>query len=142
MNRRNLNPGQSRVGLREPLDPLSIPLANYLFSLQDLSKHAGEDVPAWLRKAIATLHEGIEAHVIQLSAAPAIKDSGTHVSTTGSPWNYDMDSCPVGAKVWLLNLSGCATTGPLSENMRKYFAAWAPLPKRDKAEEKRRGLNL
>lgn len=71
--------------------------------------------------------------------APKVSHRVGYVSAAASVWNYDMAACPVGEKCMLLNMGGVATFGPLVENSRKYFMAWAALPKRDKEEEARRG---
>lgn len=76
--------------------------------------------------------------------AGEIRRSPGHVTANAAAckWNYDMSTCPVGAKVQLLNLGGVACYGPVTERDRRYFAAWAPLMQRDKEEEKRRGLHI
>lgn len=65
-----------------------------------------------------------------------------YISAPVSAWSYDMDACPVGTKCLLLNLGGVATFGPVDANSKRFFVAWAPLPQRDKDEEKRRGIHL
>lgn len=57
-------------------------------------------------------------------------------------WIYDLDTCPIGQKVHLLNRWGSGTTGIGTNRVKleeQGFIAWAPMPDRDKDEEVRRG---
>lgn len=60
----------------------------------------------------------------------------------GGMWNYDMTACRTGAKCLLLTIGAVLVVGSVTEETRKYYAAWAPMPKRDKAEEERRGIHI
>jgi hypothetical protein len=54
------------------------------------------------------------------------------------PYCYDMSTVPVGQRCILLGKGGVAQVTQGSTD--PFWIAWAPLPKRDKAEEQRRGL--
>lgn len=47
-------------------------------------------------------------------------------------WEEDMSTCPRGAKVQLLSIYGVAVYGVYRGE--KFWAAWAPLPRRKKDE--------
>jgi hypothetical protein len=56
-------------------------------------------------------------------------------------WNYDMSTAPVGQRCFLLNAGGVACIGLAPKNdSAHFFKAWAPMPKRDKALEKKLGI--
>jgi hypothetical protein len=55
-----------------------------------------------------------------------------------SIYSYDMSTCPVGQRCIMLGIGGVAQVTQGSTD--PFWIAWAPLPKRDKAEEQRRGL--
>jgi hypothetical protein len=59
-------------------------------------------------------------------------------SAKESALNYNMDECPVGQMCLLLGRGGVLQKALGSTD--SFWVAWAPLPKRDKEEEKRRGL--
>lgn len=65
-----------------------------------------------------------------------------YVSALVSAWNYDMAACRAGAKSLLLTMGAVCAVGSVTNETRKHYAAWAPLPKRDKAEEERRGIRI
>jgi hypothetical protein len=67
------------------------------------------------------------------------KRSPGHITAPVSKWNYDMASCPRGVKCLLLSRGGVAVFAPLIGEA-SHFIAWAPMPQRDKEEERRRGL--
>lgn len=54
--------------------------------------------------------------------------------------NYDMSTAPIGQFCLLLGRGGVIVRAQADHN--PFWVAWAPLPKRDKAEEKRRGLKI
>jgi hypothetical protein len=55
-------------------------------------------------------------------------------------FNYDMSTAPYGQRCLLLGLGGVATVSTCTKD--SFWIGWAPLHKRDKAEERRRGLKL
>jgi hypothetical protein len=57
-----------------------------------------------------------------------------------SKLNYDMSTAPIGQFCFLLGRGGVIVRAQASKD--PFWIAWAPLPKRDKAEEKRRGIKL
>jgi hypothetical protein len=65
-----------------------------------------------------------------------------HASAVAPTLNYDMGSAPTGTTILLLTKGGVLVKGVVQQSTLKYYYAWAPLPKRDKAEEARRGLKL
>lgn len=65
-----------------------------------------------------------------------------YASAPVSVWNYDMAACRTGVKCLLLTIGAVLVVGSVTEETRKYYVAWAPMPKRDKAEEERRGIHI
>jgi hypothetical protein len=64
---------------------------------------------------------------------------------TGEPvLNYDMSTAPVGGKLLVLNKGGVLVFAvlTLADKRSGHFVAWCALPKRDKEEERRRGLRI
>jgi hypothetical protein len=58
-----------------------------------------------------------------------------------SEWNYDMEKAPVGQLCFLLSIGRVAVKSIMpKENGDGFWIAWAPMPRRDKDEERRRGL--
>jgi hypothetical protein len=51
-----------------------------------------------------------------------------------------MENAPLGGKLQLLNPSGVLVFGTLTVATRSLYWAWAPLPQRNKDEERRRKL--
>lgn len=54
-------------------------------------------------------------------------------------WRYEVPKA-TDSKVLLLTVGGVAVTGNWTGKFGQYFIAWAPLPKRDKAQEARLGI--
>lgn len=54
---------------------------------------------------------------------------GTPVTAPVSEFNYDMEVAPLGGKLIVLNPGNVATFAILSSSNKKYFKAWAPMPK-------------
>lgn len=56
--------------------------------------------------------------------------------------NYDMDAAPVGGPLWVLTIGGVTVRHVLTaaDKASGHYVAWCPMPKRDKEEEKRRGI--
>lgn len=54
---------------------------------------------------------------------------GTPVTASVSEFNYDMGSAPLGGKLIVLNPGNVATFAILNSTNKKYFKAWAPMPK-------------
>jgi hypothetical protein len=54
-------------------------------------------------------------------------------------WSYDLSTAPRGTKMLLLTVGHVAVVGNYVPGCG--FLAWAHLPKRDKIEEKKRGLD-
>lgn len=65
-----------------------------------------------------------------------------YISASVSAWNYDMAACRAGAKCLLLTTGAVCVVGSVTNETRKHYVAWAPLPKRDKVEEERRGIHI
>lgn len=68
-----------------------------------------------------------------------MRDQSRNYVAGDCAWNYDMSSAPVGKRCLLLGAGGVATVG-VTNGRDHFFKAWAPLPKRDKEEEARRGV--
>jgi hypothetical protein len=54
---------------------------------------------------------------------------GRPVTATSSEFNYDMGAAPIGGKLIVLNHGNVATFAILSSENKKYFKAWAPMPR-------------
>jgi hypothetical protein len=54
---------------------------------------------------------------------------GRPVTANVSEFNYDMDKAPIGGKLIVLNPGNVAAFAVLSSTNKKYFKAWAPLPR-------------
>lgn len=67
---------------------------------------------------------------------------GRPVTAAAPALNYDMQAAPVGGKLLVLTKGMVLTFAVLRQvdKVAGHFIAWCPLPKRDKEEEKRRGL--
>ena len=65
---------------------------------------------------------------------------GQPVTAPVSTLRYDMENAPIGGKLLLLNPSGVLVFGTLTNATRHLYWAWAPLPRRNKDEERRRNL--
>ncbi len=65
---------------------------------------------------------------------------GQPVTAPVSALRYDMENAPLGGKLQLLNPSGVLVFGTLTVATRSLYWAWAPLPQRNKDEERRRKL--
>ena len=67
---------------------------------------------------------------------------GRHVTADSSEWNYDMACAPVGGKLLALTRGRVCVTAvfTLADRTSGHFIAWAPMLKRNKNEERARGL--
>lgn len=65
-----------------------------------------------------------------------------HAAAVAPTLNYEMSQAPYGTTLLLLTKGGVLVKGVVQQSTARYYYAWMPLPKRDKAEEARRGLKL
>lgn len=78
---------------------------------------------------------------LAMAVLEAVRTGGRETATARScRLRYDMEAAPAGVKLQLLTPGGILVFGTLTTGNRGQYWAWAPLPQRDKDEEKRRGL--
>lgn len=65
-----------------------------------------------------------------------------YATAPASVWDYDMAKCRPGVKCFLLTIGAVCVVGSITNDTRAHYVAWAPMPKRDKAEEERRGIRI
>jgi hypothetical protein len=72
-----------------------------------------------------------------------VKDQARkYITAPVSEYDYDMSALPTGVKCILLNQGGVAVMGSVTNATRDHFIAWAPLPKRDKEQERTLRIKL
>lgn len=104
--------------------------------------------------SVSRMHrKALDMHPLPLYRLPCPPDVGkgfgkwlrlmhSHIDSATPSFSYDMQACPILSKCLLLNWTGICVIGAIEGDTRKNYAAWAPLPKRNKQLEQELGIKI